>query len=105
MEKMYYSISEVAEMFQLNLSNLRFWEKEIKQLKPKRNDKGTRFYTKEDIQTIKQIKYLIDEQKLTLKGVREKLNEKKDIVAKQQEIVERLYSVRKELMSIASKLR
>lgn len=102
---MYYSISEVAEMFQLNLSNLRFWEKEIKQLKPKRNDKGTRFYTKEDIQTIKQIKYLIDEQKLTLKGVREKLNEKKDIVAKQQEIVERLYSVRKELMSIASKLR
>lgn len=104
MEKIYYSISEVAEMFQLNLSNLRFWEKEFKQLKPKRNNKGTRFYTQDDIQTIKQIKYLIDEQKLTLRGVKEKLNEKKDIIAKQQELVEKLKSIRSELKSIASKV-
>lgn len=104
MEKIYYSIAEVAEMFQLNLSNLRFWEKEITQLKPKRNDKGTRFYTKDDIQTIKQIKYLIDDQKLTLKGVKEKLNEKKDIIAKQQELVERLKHIRSELKSISSKI-
>lgn len=104
MEKIYYSISEVAEMFQLNLSNLRFWEKEIKQLKPKRNEKGTRFYTKDDIQTIKQIKYLIEEQKLTLKGVQEKLNEKKDVIAKQQELVERLKNLREELKSIVSKI-
>ena len=105
MEKIYYSISEVAEMFDVNQSNLRFWEKEIKQLKPKRNEKGTRFYTKEDIQTIKQIKYLVEEQKLTLKGVKERLTEKKDIVAKQQEIVQRLKTVREELKSIASKIR
>lgn len=104
MEKIYYSISEVAEMFEVNQSNLRFWEKEIKQLKPKRNDKGTRFYTKDDIQTIKQIKYLIEDQKLTLKGVKEKLTEKKDIVAKQQEIVERLKDIRNELKSIAAKI-
>ncbi len=104
MEKIYYSIAEVAEMFQLNLSNLRFWEKEIIQLKPKRNDKGTRFYTKDDIQTIKQIKYLIEDQKLTLKGVKEKLNEKKDIIAKQQELVERLKNIRSELKSISSKI-
>ena len=52
-EKLYYSISEVAEMFSINQSNLRFWEKEFKQLKPRRNDKGTRFYTKEDIQLVK----------------------------------------------------
>lgn len=104
MEKIYYSISEVAEMFQVNLSALRFWEKEIKQLKPKRNDKGTRFYTKEDIQTIKQIKYLVEEQKLTLKGVKEKMTEKKDIVAKQQELVERLKDIRDELKNLASKM-
>lgn len=104
MEKIYYSISEVAEMFQLNLSNLRFWEKEFKQLKPKRNDKGTRFYTQDDIQTIKQIKYLIEEQKLTLKGVKEKLNEKKDVIAKKQELSERLKNIRGELKSIASKI-
>ena len=54
-EKLYYSIKEVADMFSINQSNLRFWEKEFKQLKPKRNDKGTRFYTKEDIQVVKQI--------------------------------------------------
>ena len=104
MEKIYYSISEVAEMFQVNLSALRFWEKEIQQLKPKRNDKGTRFYTKEDIQTIKQIKYLVEEQKLTLKGVKEKMTEKKDIVAKQQELVERLKDIRDELKNLASKM-
>ena len=55
MEKLYYSISEVASMFNVNQSNLRFWEKEFKQLKPRRNDKGTRFYTKDDITTIKKI--------------------------------------------------
>ena len=85
-EKLYYSISEVAEMFSINQSNLRFWEKEFKQLKPRRNDKGTRFYTKEDIQLVKQIMYLINEQKLTLEGVRKKLSEKKDSIAKQQEL-------------------
>jgi len=53
MEKLYYSISEVASMFNVNQSNLRFWEKEFKQLKPRRNEKGTRFYTNEDIVTIK----------------------------------------------------
>ena len=75
-DKLYYSISEVAEMFSINQSNLRFWEKEFKQLTPRRNDKGTRFYTKEDIQVVKQILFLINEQKLTLEGVRKKLNEK-----------------------------
>ena len=55
MEKLYYSISEVAEMLNVNQSNLRFWEKEFKQLKPKRNDKGTRFYTQEDINVLKKI--------------------------------------------------
>lgn len=69
-DKLYYSISEVAEMFSINQSNLRFWEKEFKQLTPRRNDKGTRFYTKEDIQVVKQILFLINEQKLTLEGVR-----------------------------------
>ena len=62
MEKLFYSISEVAEMFHVNQSNLRFWEKEFKQLKPKRNDKGTRFYSPGDIQIIKLIIYLVNEQ-------------------------------------------
>lgn len=104
MEKLFYSISEVAKMFGINQSNLRFWEKEFDQLKPKRNDKGTRFYTPDDIQTIKQIIYLTTEQKLTLDGARRKLSQKKDIVAKQQEVVERLKVIRKELIGISNAL-
>ena len=100
MEKIYYSISEVAEMFQINQSNLRFWEKEFKQLKPRRNEKGTRFYSKDDLQLIKQIVFLVNDQKLTLEGVRKKLSDKKDGVAKQQEIKERLTTVREELKSM-----
>ena len=95
-EKLYYSIREVDDMFSINQSNLRFWEKEFKQLKPKRNDKGTRFYTQDDIQVVKQIIYLINEQKLTLEGVKMRLNDKKDTVAKQQELAERLTKIRGE---------
>jgi len=105
MEKLYYSISEVADMFQINQSNLRFWEKEIKQLKPKRNSKGTRFYTNEDILIIKQIVFLVNEQKLTLSGVRAKLGEKKDVVAKQQEIAERLTNIKNEIKGIIAQMR
>ena len=104
MEKLFYSISEVADMFHVNQSNLRFWEKEFKQLKPKRNAKGTRFYSPEDISVIKSIIYLVNEQKLTLDGAKRKLNQKKDVVAKQQEVVERLKLIRKELLGISTAL-
>ena len=104
MEKLYYSISEVAEMFKVNQSNLRFWEKEFKELKPRRNEKGTRFYTPEDIQIIKQIIYLINDQKLTLSGAKSRLGQKKDVIAKQQELVERLKKIRTELLGISRAL-
>lgn len=104
MEKLFYSISEVAAMFSVNQSNLRFWESEFKQLKPKRNEKGSRFYSPEDIQIIKQIKFLLNDQKLTLDGAKRKLGQKKDTVAKQQEVVERLKVVRQELNGISNAL-
>lgn len=104
MEKLYYSISEVADMFRVNQSNLRYWEKEFKELKPKRNEKGTRFYTPEDINTIKQIIYLTSEQKLKLDGAKRKLSLKGPKVARQQEVVERLKKVRAELMGLSRAL-
>ena len=100
MEKIFYSISEVAKQLNLNQSKLRFWEKEFKQLKPKQNDKGTRFYTKEDISTIKKIQFLTEDQKLTLTGAREKMNQKMDVVDKQHLLVERLKSIKSELQNI-----
>ncbi len=104
MEKLFYSISEVAEMFGVNQSNLRFWEKEFKQLKPKRNDKATRFYSASDIQIIKQIIFLVTEQKLTLDGAKRKMSQRKDTVVKQQEVVERLKLIRSELLGISNEL-
>lgn len=104
MEKLFYSISEVADMFQVNQSNLRFWEKEFKQLAPKRNAKGTRFYSPNDISIIKSIIYLVNEQKLTLDGAKRKLSQKKDAIAKQSEVVERLKVIRKELLGISNAL-
>ena len=103
MEKIYHSISEVSEMLDISLSNLRFWEKEFAQLSPKRNDKGTRFYTADDIQ-LKKIQHLVNDRKLTLEGAKRMLSDKKDKVAKQQEIVERLQAVRKELVGISKQL-
>lgn len=103
-EKLYYSISEVAEMFEVNQSKLRFWEKEFKQLKPRRTGKGTRTYTKEDIQTIKQIKFLTENQKLKIDGAKRKMNEKKDLVEKQHELVERLTKVRNELKGLITQI-
>lgn len=104
MDKLYYSISEVAEMFAISQSNLRFWEKEFKQLKPKRNKGNTRFYTKEDIQIIKNIIFLVDEKNLTLEGAKKQLSQKKDVVEKHQEIVERLKKVRKNLVNISKEI-
>jgi DNA-binding transcriptional MerR regulator len=104
MERLYYSISEVSEMLKINASNLRFWEKEFKQLKPRRNEKGTRFYTMDDIELIKQIIFLVNEQNLTLEGARQKLSQKKDRVAKQQKLAERLKKVRAELAGMSKAL-
>ncbi len=104
MEKLYYSISEVAEMFNINQSNLRFWEKEFKQLKPKRNKGNTRFYTNEDIQTIKNIIFLVEEKKLTLDGAKLQLSQKKETIEKQQELVERLKNIKSELSGILKEI-
>jgi DNA-binding transcriptional MerR regulator len=104
MEKHFYSISEVAELLNISQSNLRFWEKEFKQLQPRRNKGGIRMYTTDDISLIKQIKYLVEVRKLTLDGARLQLNQKKDEVTKHQEITERLRRVRSELKSILKNL-
>jgi len=104
MDKLYFSISEVADMFHINQSNLRFWEKEFKQLKPRRNEKGTRFYSHDDIATIKKIIFLVEEQKLTLAGAKKRLSQRRDHVEKQQQIVEKLKAIRAELKGIANSL-
>ena len=68
--KIYYSISEVAQMFNVNESTLRFWEKEFPQLNPKKAGRGVRQYKAEDIEVVKLIHYLVKERGMTLPGAR-----------------------------------
>ena len=104
MEKLYYSISEVSEILGVTQSNLRFWEKEFKQLKPKRNAKGTRFYTQDDIDVVKRIMFLVSAQRLTLEGAKRRLGQQRDVVQKQQVLADRLRKIRAELKAIATEL-
>jgi len=101
MSKLYYSISEVAEMLDVNQSLLRFWEKEFEQLiTPHKNAKGTRFYKEEDIEILKLIYHLVRVQGLTLAGAKKKMKENKTSLIKNHEIHSRLMAIREELLSI-----
>lgn len=99
-KKLYYSISEVAGMFNLNESTLRFWEKEFNIIRPRKSEKGTRFYKTEDIEAIRLVYYLVKERGMTLAGARQKLKDNKDTTVKQEEIVNRLKQIKAELISI-----
>lgn len=102
--KLYYSIREVATEIGVPESTLRFWEKEIPSLHPKKTAGGARQYTKEDIELIRLIHHLVKEQGLTVKAARSRLKTSKRQVIDRQEVVARLKSVRAELMEIKGKL-
>ncbi|MCK4749887.1 MAG: MerR family transcriptional regulator, partial [Bacteroidales bacterium] len=76
-EKLFYSIGEVAGMFNVNTSLIRFWEKEYDIIKPKKNKKGNRLFTKEDIDNFHIIYHLVKERGMTLKGAKRKMSENK----------------------------
>ena len=104
MEKKYYSIREVADQLKVPQSTLRFWEKEISILKPGKSAGGTRRYVQKDIDLLKQIKFLIEDQHLTLAGVNERLATRRDIDEKRMMVIEKLKEVRKELQAIRREL-
>ncbi len=81
-EKRYYSISEVAEMTDLEAYVLRYWEKEFPVLKPKKSRRGARLYTSRDIEVVNRIKHLRTEEKLTIAGARNRLMMKRGAEAK-----------------------
>ena len=76
-QKQYFSISEVAKMFGVNASLLRFWEKEFKQIQPKTNARGKRSYRAKDIEVIRSIYVLVKEQGFTLEGAKKALTARK----------------------------
>ena len=103
-DKLYYSIGEVAKQFNINESNLRFWEKEFDIISPRKNAKGTRFYTKKDIDNISLIYHLLKEKGMTIPGARRKLKENKSLVIKNFEIIEKLKGIKLEIQGIMKEM-
>ena len=103
-EKLYYSIGEVAKIFDVNVSLIRFWEKEFDILKPKKNKKGNRMFTPKDLKNLKIIFHLVKERGFTLEGAKKKLKENKSDTIDNIEIVNRLKKVKNFLLEIAEEL-
>jgi DNA-binding transcriptional MerR regulator len=103
-EKLYYSISEVSELFELNASTLRFWEKEFDVLKPTKNKKGNRLFTKKDIEHISKIVDLVKHQGFTIQGAKEQLKQKasgrSQSPASNAQVVEKLKHIRARLIEL-----
>jgi DNA-binding transcriptional MerR regulator len=104
-EKILYSIQEVAEMFQVNTSTLRYWEKEFDFIRPKNTEKGTRrHYGEEDIEAIRKVYHLVKEVGLTLVAAKQRLKINRDKTEHTEEIVYRLKTVRSELLALKGEI-
>jgi len=104
-KKLFYSMGEVSEMFDVKPSLLRFWESEFDVLKPKRNKKGNRMFTPEDIENLKLIHYLVKERRMTLDGARKALRQNRGGLSRDAELLERLQKVRAELVEVRDGLK
>lgn len=102
--KMYYSIGEVAKMFNVSASLIRFWENEFDILKPKKNSKGSRSFTPEDVENLHLIFHLVKERGYTLDGAKKKLKENKDDTVNNFKVVKTLTNLRALLVEMKSQL-
>ncbi|MBL7854148.1 MAG: MerR family transcriptional regulator [Cyclobacteriaceae bacterium] len=103
-EKIYYSIGEVSEMFHVAPSLIRFWESEFDILQPKKNRKGNRQFTKEDIENVRTIYHLVKEKGFTLQGAKEMLKNDTQSVRDKMEMIDKLKSVRTFLTQVRDRL-
>src|SRR5690606_28357658 len=104
LDKQYYSISEVAGMFRVNTSLIRYWENEFDILQPKKNRKGDRLFRQEDIHHLKLIYHLLRERKYTIEGAKQKLKEDKKLAARNFEMVQALLKVKGFLTELKDQL-
>ena len=104
-ERLYWSIGEVAEQMGVNTSLIRYWEKEFGMIRPKRTGRGDRMYTSKDIDLLKRIKLLGKEQGFTLQGAREQMRREPaaEIAtsAPHEEVRQRLLRIRSQLLALA----
>jgi DNA-binding transcriptional MerR regulator len=103
--KLYYSISEVARMFDVNESLLRYWEKEFPTIiTPKKAGGNIRQYRKEDIENIRLVYHLVKEKGMTLQGAKQRLKVNKERTVQTAEVVDRLKQIREELVKLRKRL-
>ena len=103
-EKRYYNIGEVAKAFDVNPSLIRFWEKEFDEIQPKKNARGTRKFTQEDIKNLQFIYHLVKERGFTLEGAKVHLKEQKKKSLTNFEIIRKLEGIKAELIKIKEQL-
>ena len=103
-QKQYYSISEVAEWFNMKPSLLRFWENEFDILKPRKNKKGDRLFRPEDVKNLRIIYYLLRQQKYSVEGARQFLKDNKKKAEMQMQLVETLTKFRSFLLELRANL-
>jgi DNA-binding transcriptional MerR regulator len=104
LDKLYYSIGEVAEMFDVSRSLLRYWEHEFAYLTPRKNRKGDRLFTKENIQQIQIIYTLVKERGFTLEGAKQELKKEKISLTEQLDLVSRMKLILQRLKDLDDKL-
>ena len=103
-DKRYYGIGEVAKAFKVNTSLIRFWEKEFDILKPKKNAKGNRKFTPEDIKNLQFIYHLVKVRGFTLDGAKTHLKEQKQEALNTFEIINKLKGIKAQLIKIKTQL-
>ena len=99
-EKIYFSIGEVAEMLEVAPSLIRFWESEFDIIKPKKNRKGNRQFTKEDIENVKLIFHLVKEKGYTLQGAKDLLRNNASVMKDKMSTMETLKRLRMFLVEL-----
>lgn len=102
-DKRYYSIGELAKAFEVNTSLIRFWEKEFDLLQPKKNAKGNRKFTPEDVKNLSQIYHLVKERGFTLEGAKIHLKQQKGR-SEDFDLIQKLESIKAQLLRIKEKL-
>jgi DNA-binding transcriptional MerR regulator len=103
-EKLFYQIGEAAEMFSEPVSTIRFWEKEFDLLRPKKNNKGNRLFTPEDIKNLKLIHHLLREKGMTIDGARKYLKNNRDDADFRLEIADTLRNIKGMLLEIRDEI-
>lgn len=93
-EKLYYSIGEVARMLDVQTSAVRYWEKEFDILKPRKNRKGNRMFTPEDLKNIRIIHHLLKDKGMTIAGAKKKMSENPESINNTMEVIESLQKIR-----------